>query len=425
MRLAEEALDAAANASTSSKYEGVSETAYLLGKSAASMEYTIIGELSRLKASPCQPPETPPPPPPPHALPLVTAGPPAGGNPPPVLTLDTEKVCAQCQAIADHIAYIQGRIDQLRRSQASLRRYANLKDPNIQRALKEDDDKIAAYEAEIAKLQERLKKCLERCNPKQTGWIGGGNTQFALVISTDIVETSSTTTVTSSTDKRKTKYDPTQVMVSGRAEIGSWFVMSQMTFAGSPHGSFSDVFPATPALNFTATVNSGNVYSFEGDAGYTLFRTSDFSVGVFGGYYTFNEFLYGVFPGFAANFSLLSDQWSAGQGGVVFDKKFALGTMPFDLSITAAALSDHLRATAFGANGAGARASGMLSFPLGPLSANIYAQYTDLNASGSTVGGVPLRYNNQNWAVGGGISYSFGGLSTASTASMVFKAPSK
>ena len=213
-------------------------------------------------------------------------------------------------------------------------------------------------------------------------------------------------------------------MLSGRADIGSFFVTSQITFAGDPHGTFTDVFPAFPAANFMATVNSGNVYSFIGDGGYTVFSDPDFSVGVFGGYYVFHEFLYGTFPGFAATFPLLSDQWSAGEGGIVLDKKFAVGAMPFDLRVTAAGLYDHLRAGAFSGDGGGARVSGMLSFPLGPLSGNIFAQYTDLNASSSNTG-VPLQFRNENWSVGAGISYSFGSAPTPASTQMVFKAPSK
>ena len=238
------------------------------------------------------------------------------------------------------------------------------------------------------------------------------------------VETSSTTNITSPTDKQKIKYDPGQIMLSGRADVGPLFVSGQVIFAGSPHGTFSDVFPAFPAANFTASVNSGNVYSFNGDAGYTVYSSPDFSVGVFGGYYAFDEFLYGTFPGFMAVFPLLSDQWRAGEGGVTFDKKFAVGAMPFDLRVTAAGLYDHLRAGAFSGNGGGARVSGMLTFPLGPVSGNIFAQYTDLNASGSNTG-VPLQFRNENWSVGAGISYSFGSEPTKSSAPMVFKAPSK
>jgi hypothetical protein len=89
------------------------------------------------------------------------------------------------------------------------------------------------------------------------GYLGGG-----LALNT------STTTITSPTDRQKIKQDPTQAILTGRANLGPWFLTGQVNFSGTPHGSFSDVFPATPAFNTTATVNSGNVYGFNGDAGY-------------------------------------------------------------------------------------------------------------------------------------------------------------
>lgn len=49
-----------------------------------------------------------------------------------------------------------------------------------------------------------------------------------------------------------------------------------------------------------------------------------------------------------------------------------------------------------------------LVFPLPnvPLVGNIFAQFTDMNASGNSVG-VPMTVNNQNWAFGGGLTGSF------------------
>jgi hypothetical protein len=217
----------------------------------------------------------------------------------------------------------------------------------------------------------------------------------------------STTTITSPTDRQKIKQDPTQAILVGRADFGPWFLTGQVTFAGTPHGSFSDVFPATPAFNTTATVNSGNVYGFNGDAGYTVWNADGWKIGIFGGYYSFNEELYGVFPGFTGTFSLLSDHWRAGEGGVSVDKAFTVGAEPFDLNVTVAGLYDNLRAGAFNGNGGGVRVNGTLSFPLGPVMGNIYAQYANLNASGSNTG-VPLTYKDEVWTVGFGVTYKFG-----------------
>jgi hypothetical protein len=245
------------------------------------------------------------------------------------------------------------------------------------------------------------------------GFLGGG-----------VVETSSKTTAKSPVDKQ-TKGDPTtQAIIFGEFDYGSWFVTGQMTFAGKPHGNFSDVFPAFPAANFTANVNSGQLYGFVADGGYTVYNSGGLKVGIFGGYYVYDEFDYGMFPGFAATFPIMATQWRAGEGGVSIDKMFQIGAEPFDLNVTAAGLYDHLRSGLFSGNGGGARINGRLSFPIGPVTGNIIAQYTDLNASSSNTG-VPLTFRTQTWYAGAGISYTFGGPPATAPASMVFKAPSK
>jgi len=246
------------------------------------------------------------------------------------------------------------------------------------------------------------------------GYIGGG-----------IVYNTSTTTITSPTDRQRIKQDPTQALLTGGANFGPWFITGQVTFAGSPHGSFSDVFFAAPAFNSWAPINSGNVYGVNGDAGYTLWNADGWKIGVFGGYYSFNEELYGVFPGTTATVALLSDHWQAGEGGVMVDKAFTVGTLPLDLNVTVAGLADHLRAAgAVSGNGDGWRANGTLSFPLGPVTGNIYAQYADLHASGTTTTGVPLTFKDEVWTIGFGVTYKFGSAPpTTSSPSMVTKAP--
>jgi hypothetical protein len=239
-----------------------------------------------------------------------------------------------------------------------------------------------------------------------------------------VVVTSSKTTVQSHIDKLDKNDPTTQAILFGEFDLGPWFVTGQVTFAGTPHGNLSDVFPAFPAANFTGTVNSGQLYGFVGDAGYTVYNSDGWKVGIFGGFYAYDEFDYGMFPGFAAQFPMLATQWRAGEGGVTIDKTFQVGAVPFDFKVTAAGQYDHLRAGMFNGNGGGVRINSMLSFPIGPVQGNIIAQYADLNASGSNTG-VPLTFNTQTWYVGGGISYTFGGPPAASPASMVFKAPSK
>jgi hypothetical protein len=253
------------------------------------------------------------------------------------------------------------------------------------------------------------------CPPAQTAsstglYLGGG-----------YAWNTSTTTITSMTDRQKIKQDPSQVMLNARANFGPWFLTGQVTFAGTPGGNFSDVFFATPAFNTTATINSGNVYGFNGDAGYNVWTADGWTVGIFGGYYSFNEELYGVFPGFAGTFNLLNDHWRAGEGGVSVDKAFIVGMQPFNLNVTVAGLYDNLRAGAFNGNGGGVRANGTLSFPIGPVIGNVYAQYANLNASGSNTG-VPLTFKDEVWTVGFGVTYKFGAPPAASTPSYPVKA---
>ena len=76
------------------------------------------------------------------------------------------KVCKECQYLADDVEFIQSRIDQTQRSQASMRKYANLADPNVQQALKDDDAKVASLQQLLAKQKAKLAKCVEdKCKP--------------------------------------------------------------------------------------------------------------------------------------------------------------------------------------------------------------------------------------------------------------------
>jgi hypothetical protein len=147
-------------------------------------------------------------------------------------------------------------------------------------------------------------------------------------------------------------------MLTGRANFGPWFLSGQVTFAGTPKRQ----------LQRCASCDANVQYDSNRQFGATS-TASTATPAIRCGTRTAEE-LYGVFPGFAGTFSLLSDHWRADEGG---DKAFAIGMEPFDLNVTVASLYDNLRAGAVNGNGGGVPANGTLSFALGPVIGNFYA----------------------------------------------------
>jgi hypothetical protein len=86
---------------------------------------------------------------------------------------------------------------------------------------------------------------------------------------------------------------------------------------------------------------------------------------------------------------------------------FTIGSVPFVVSGSVAALADNVRSGMFNGYGNGWQANVTWTFPLvGPLRGNLSGQYTAINASGDVLG-VPLTFGNQTWQFGGGVSVSF------------------
>jgi hypothetical protein len=75
---------------------------------------------------------------------------------------DKASDCRACQDIVSKISNLDREIGALERSNASVRKYGNLQDPNIQKALKEDEAKIQQKKAERAKL-EANNACPKHC----------------------------------------------------------------------------------------------------------------------------------------------------------------------------------------------------------------------------------------------------------------------
>jgi hypothetical protein len=73
------------------------------------------------------------------------------------------KVCHQCEWLAIQISDIDEKIASWQRQTASINKYSNLADPNIQGALKDIANRISALKAKKAKLEAELAECRKRC----------------------------------------------------------------------------------------------------------------------------------------------------------------------------------------------------------------------------------------------------------------------
>lgn len=100
-----------------------------------------------------QPPASQPPPPPPPPSPAAEA-------PKPVAT-----PCPPCDQFKHRIEYLNDRIANLERSNASLRQNANLNDPGIQQALAEDTATIGNLTAQRSQLEAQRAECEKQCVP--------------------------------------------------------------------------------------------------------------------------------------------------------------------------------------------------------------------------------------------------------------------
>jgi hypothetical protein len=73
------------------------------------------------------------------------------------------KLCHHCDWLAIQISDIDEKIASWQRQIASIHKYSNLADPNIQNALKDIDSTIARLNAKKQALQAELEKCKKRC----------------------------------------------------------------------------------------------------------------------------------------------------------------------------------------------------------------------------------------------------------------------
>jgi hypothetical protein len=235
----------------------------------------------------------------------------------------------------------------------------------------------------------------------------GGPFGFPTVTATvDVVNAHSEWTITSPIDQVKTKSDTPEVRFTGQINWGPFYISGAAMGAGNARGSFSDTFIAFPAAA-TGTVTSGLNTSFTTSGGVIVTVAPGLKVGPFAVYYSDLEALYGT-TGLSgsASFSLLETHSQAAGGGLIVNDAFAVGNVPFLFSGSIAALADNVKSGMFDGNGSGWQANAMLTFPLGPVRGNLYAQYTDINASGNVLGS-PLTFDNRTWQFGGGVTAAF------------------
>jgi len=99
-----------------------------------------------------QPPPPQPPPPQPPPPPQSVAQPPSA-----------PAVCQPCQQFEGRLWYVNSRIANLERSNASLRQNADLGNPAIQNAIAQDEGRIAELKEQKAQLEAEKAKCEKTC----------------------------------------------------------------------------------------------------------------------------------------------------------------------------------------------------------------------------------------------------------------------
>jgi len=205
------------------------------------------------------------------------------------------------------------------------------------------------------------------------------------------------TMITSPTDKMTFRYSTPMFAVDGQVNDGRWFANGQVALPAFPNGTSTDTFSGGSSSSFE--INTGLVGIAQASVGYNVYQTPTTQIGVLGQFYASSESLSGVFPGSLTQISLLTDRWLAGGGGAKFDQQVLWGNFAVTFTASAVGLFDNVQSGTFNGNGGGFQTSAGFYVPVGPMQFGIVGQFTNLNASGSSSLGVPLRYNTQDLGV--------------------------
>ena len=177
-------------------------------------------------------------------------------------------------------------------------------------------------------------------------------------------------------------------------------------------GSFSDVFNAFPAANFSGDVTVGAAFLYTQEFGYNVIQMPGLKAGPFVGYHLFTETLSGSNAAFRApETSILNDRWQAARVGVGFEKTFLDGGTSISMSFVGMPFVQ-FQSGAFTADGWGLQGNAAITLPIPGLQpgfgVSLFARDTYMTVSGTTAGPfpVPMDVKNNNFTAGIRLNFS-------------------
>ena len=217
----------------------------------------------------------------------------------------------------------------------------------------------------------------------------------------------SITTFTTAADTYKTRSNSNLLSLQGGVQFGSFFSSTQISVGGpATSGSFSDIFPAFPAANFSGDVTTGKVFEFIQDVGHNFIQLPDLKAGAFVGYHLFTEQLNGSTAAFPTRETLLlDDRWQGVRVGAGFEKTFLGSGTSVSMSLVGMPYVT-FQSGAFTADGWGMQGNAAITFPVPSVNPNLsfglFVRDTYTTVSGNTAGpgSVPMDVKNNNFTAG-------------------------